>query len=443
MSEQGTTDLQTGLDKVFIALRGIDIRRRTDDKWIGGVCSGLADRLGVDPVIIRVGLVVLSLFWGFGIVVYLLGWVLLANDKDEIVAERGLQEGDGGSIVLLCLTALALFGGLTWGSGGPTGATALLIVPFVVFVVWVTQSKTRAQGGSRPSQAATEADQKVSSYRAGTGLGAASSATTSGSSPGMYGPAATAAIPKPATTLSTPGAPGPPPATFRPVVPAQPPVPRQPRRRSGGPLMALLAIGLAMATYGSLIWAARELGWTGDHEVIAAAGALGAIGLLLVVLGIAGWRAGFVAFLAVVLAVTVWTSSAIPAGIDIGGRVGDATWAPTSVAADSNYHLGVGEGVLDLSGLPAGGLPGIPTPASPPTIPAYVGLGELRVIVPQDLTVQVVGHVGLGEILLPADTSGSGHDGSDISRSAVIGEGPPDVVVNAGVGIGQLTIVKE
>ena len=126
----------------------------------------------------------------------------------------------------------------------------------------------------------------------------------------------------------------------------------------------------------------------------------------------------------------------MPAGIHLGGRVGNATWAPTSVNLDANYQLGVGNGVLDLRGLPPEGL-------REAKLPAYVGLGDLKVVVPQGLTVKVVGHVGLGQILLPGDTGSDGQGGTDISRSIVIGDGPTEVVVDAGVGVGQLTVVKE
>jgi hypothetical protein len=200
--------------------------------------------------------------------------------------------------------------------------------------------------------------------------------------------------------------------------------------------MALLAIGLALLTYGSLSWLGDELAWPGDHTVIALAGSLAAIGLLLVVLGLAGWRAGFVAFLAVLLAITAFSSSVVPTGIHLSGRVGDETWAPTSVTADANYHLGAGNGVLELSGLRGKGL-------NEAKLPAYVGLGELKVVVPEGLTVKVVGHVGLGEILLPGDARGEGQGGTDLSRSVVVGDGPTEVVVDAGVGVGQLTVVKE
>ena len=170
--------------------------------------------------------------------------------------------------------------------------------------------------------------------------------------------------------------------------------------------MALLAIGLALVTYGALSWLGVEYGWTGDHRVIALAGSLAAIGLLLVVLGLAGWRAGFVGFLAVVLAISVSTSAIVPAGLQLGGRVGDATWAPTSVATDP-------------------------------------GLGELKVLVPEGLTVQFVGHVGLGELLLPGEGNDDGETGTDVSRSVLVGNGPTEVVVDAEVGVGQLTVVKE
>ena len=59
MSEHNTSRPQTGMDRFFGALRSIGIRRRTHNKWIAGVCSGLADRLGIDPVIVRVALVLL------------------------------------------------------------------------------------------------------------------------------------------------------------------------------------------------------------------------------------------------------------------------------------------------------------------------------------------------------------------------------------------------
>jgi phage shock protein PspC (stress-responsive transcriptional regulator) len=384
MTELSTSDPRTGMDKFFAALRGIGVRRRTNDKWFGGVCSGLADRLGVDPVIVRAALVLLSLLGGAGVTIYLVAWSLLPNDKNEIPAERALRDGDGGSVVLIVIAALAVLGGSWWGRGLGWGFPwGLALIGLLIW--WLVQ-----RSGNSP-----DADQRVSAQRLGT--------------PSAAGPSPTAPGPVAYKRLG---------------------------RRSGGPLMALLAVGLALVTYGSLIWMGTEYSWTGSHQAIAFAGSLAAMGLLMVVLGLAGWRPGFVTFLAIVLSIAAWSSAVVPNGIHLGGRIGDATWAPTSVSGDANYQLGVGDGVLNLSGLPTEGL-------SEAKIPAYVGMGELKVVVPPDLTVKVVGHVGLGEILLPNDAGNSGQGGSDVSRSVVIGDGPTEVVVDAGVGIGQLTVVKE
>ena len=405
MTEQGTSDPRTGLDTFFATLRGIGVRRRTDDKWLAGVCSGLADRLGVDPVIVRVALVVLTFLGGVGLTVYLVAWALLPNDKDQIAVERALRDGDGGSILLLIIAALALFGGSWWSSdAGYSGWGFPWLLALTGLLIWWLVQRS----GNSP-----DADQRVSMSQPGTSL-------IAGPSPAPFS----------AGPSQAPFSAGPSQAASDPVVL------RKPRRRSGGALMALLAIGLALVTYGSLTWLGSEFAWTGDHRSIAMAGSLAAIGLLLVVLGLAGWRAGFVAFLAVVLAITAWSSTVVPTGIHLGGRVGDATWAPTSITADANYHLGAGDGVLDLSGLPTEGL-------SEAKLPAYVGLGDLKVVVPEGLTVKVVGHVGLGEILLPGDDRNDEQGGTDLARSIVIGDGPTEVVVDAGVGVGQLTVVKE
>ncbi|MBC7559596.1 MAG: PspC domain-containing protein [Dermatophilaceae bacterium] len=428
MSEQSTSHPETGVDRFFTALRGLGIRRRTDNKWIAGVCSGLADRLRIDPVIVRAALVLLSVLGGAGITVYLVAWALLPNDRDEIVAQRALRDGDGGSIVLIVLAALALFGGSLftgpwWGGNDGWGFPWGLV--FVGLLIWWLVRRS----GNQP-----DADQRVMSQRTGSPGSATPPPRTSGPWPAPSG-----------QSPQTGGATGQQTQVFpqTQVIPrAQ--VPKRPRRRSGGPLMALIAIGVILATYGSLVWAGNAFTWPGDHHTIAFAGALAAVGLLTFVLGIAGWRAGFVTFLAVVLAITAWSSSVVPTGIQLGGRVGDAIWKPASVSSTANYHLGVGDGVLDLGNLPTEGLS---EKLGEARVPAYVGLGELKVIVPEGLTVRVVGHVGLGEILMPGETQNDagngGQGGTDVSRSVTVGDGPAEVVVDAGVGIGQLTVVKE
>ena len=56
------------------------LRRSRDDRWIGGVCGGLARLTGVQAWIWRLLTVVLALFGGSGILVYLLLWIFVPAD---------------------------------------------------------------------------------------------------------------------------------------------------------------------------------------------------------------------------------------------------------------------------------------------------------------------------------------------------------------------------
>ncbi|MCY7395184.1 MAG: PspC domain-containing protein [Nocardioides sp.] len=53
---------------------------RGDDRWVGGVCSGVADYLGVDVTLVRL-LTVVGTILGFGCLalVYLVAWVLVPS----------------------------------------------------------------------------------------------------------------------------------------------------------------------------------------------------------------------------------------------------------------------------------------------------------------------------------------------------------------------------
>lgn len=50
--------------------------RNTQNKKIAGVCSGIADYFGLDPTIVRIGWVILSLFWA-GILLYIILWIIM------------------------------------------------------------------------------------------------------------------------------------------------------------------------------------------------------------------------------------------------------------------------------------------------------------------------------------------------------------------------------
>jgi phage shock protein C len=68
---------------------GRRLERKLSGRWLAGVCAGLADYLGVDPNLIRVGFAVLTLFAGIGPVAYVLGWALIPEEGEKAsIAER-------------------------------------------------------------------------------------------------------------------------------------------------------------------------------------------------------------------------------------------------------------------------------------------------------------------------------------------------------------------
>lgn len=57
------------------------LRRSRDDRVIGGVCAGLGRYLGVDPVLLRIAFVVLAIAGGGGVILYIVGWILIPEEK--------------------------------------------------------------------------------------------------------------------------------------------------------------------------------------------------------------------------------------------------------------------------------------------------------------------------------------------------------------------------
>ena len=54
---------------------------RSDDKMIGGVCAGLAEYLDIEPTIVRIVWVLMVLFAGFGILLYVILWLIMPKQQ--------------------------------------------------------------------------------------------------------------------------------------------------------------------------------------------------------------------------------------------------------------------------------------------------------------------------------------------------------------------------
>jgi len=58
--------------------------RSSINKVFFGVAGGLGEYFNIDPVILRIGFVILALAWGFSIVIYIILAVILPVNYDEI-----------------------------------------------------------------------------------------------------------------------------------------------------------------------------------------------------------------------------------------------------------------------------------------------------------------------------------------------------------------------
>ena len=317
--------------------------RTRSDRVIGGVCGGLGRYFNLDPIIFRIGAVVLAFIGGAGLLAYLAALLLIPSEDSPAAADappgRNRWLVIAGVIVLLLVSWPFLLGGGLLLAG--------ILVPLALLVaagvlVWWFVS------GEGPGDDAGDI-----AKRAALGIGIIC-------------------------------------------------------------LCGLIAIGGA--------WAAAAGGETVVAITVIAAG-------VAILVGAFVRPVRFLVLPAVALALSAGAVSA--AGIDLDGGVGERDYRPAS-AADmrDTYQLGMGQLVVDLrqTDLPSGDVP----------VAIDLGIGEARLIVPEDVCVATDAQVGIGE----ARTFDRNNDGVDVNVDDL-----PDasadttrLLVKADVGIGSLRI---
>lgn len=62
---------------------GMRLHRVGSGRMVAGVAAGLADYLDVDPTLVRVAFVALTLMGGIAVPLYLAGWLLIPDEGSE------------------------------------------------------------------------------------------------------------------------------------------------------------------------------------------------------------------------------------------------------------------------------------------------------------------------------------------------------------------------
>src|SRR5918912_4549511 len=107
-----------GVAAFFDRIRRYGAVRPDEGRWFACVAAGLARRWGVDPLLVRGGFVILTLFGGIGLFLYGLGWLFLPHPDGRIHAQEVLRGTVTAGFVGGLLCVLADLGGSGWGRGG-------------------------------------------------------------------------------------------------------------------------------------------------------------------------------------------------------------------------------------------------------------------------------------------------------------------------------------
>jgi phage shock protein PspC (stress-responsive transcriptional regulator) len=425
--------------------------REPDDRKFAGVCSGLADRLGVDVTALRVGLVALALVTPTVVIAYVVAALVVPERRPDQLRVRAQRVHLGRIphpvLVIGAIIAVAVVVDDAWWLEPVPAALALIAVG--VWLIAQRRDDESDRDDGLPWPGSTAPDMAVSTPSDAEGVdetalesvpldadptrlldGTERFASVEGAGPsGEFPPPASPWWPgRPGQDVSA--EPAPPPAAAPPITAPDPThaTPRTPRSRLATVVLAVLLVG------GGVAWLLDaldlvEVDWT-DRL---------ALGLVVVGVGllIAAWRGRAWALVPVGLlfALLIVTAEALVVPVDAGtGEQTEIVDTPAELARD--HELFAGQLTLDLRDVPL-------SAGETATVEAAVGAGQLRVLVPEDATVTVDADVRIGEVASDggpdANESGVGLDERFTLAGAARG---PEIDLDLFVGFGSLEVTR-
>ncbi|MBT2594497.1 PspC domain-containing protein [Arthrobacter sp. ISL-72] len=404
----------------FDWIRGHGIQRGRD-RWIGGVASGIAHRLGIDPLIVRGIFIVLAIFAGIGVLLYGIAWAFLPEPDGRIhVQEAGAGRWSTGMTGALITTVIGFpslgsgfwgwerngFGGFFW--------TVFWIAGAIYFIYYLSQ-RNKARNGAPIMNTSTDAG----SAAGGTAFAATAPAGTAfpasgapyesgpftgntytggpydGGAPGGYGPT------PPYGGASGPGGYG----GHGPLAPA----PKAPNLGPGAPAVAVTA-GLALLVGGGIkALEALNVINLGDavNAVVWASGAA-VLGLGILILGLRGRTSGILGFFAVVALIIGGIFNVVPNGDRF--RFQEANWNPATIQqAGEGFDITGGSGTADLTKLNL-----TPPLSTDVVIPLDITASNLTVIIPDTVPVEIKADMTMGNL----NEGGQHHGGMSSQQSS-------------------------
>lgn len=419
---------------------------------IAGVALGIARSVGVDVTFVRLAFILATVFaGGVGLVLYLAAWVSMPPFTDADRAAGGLADGaarasasraDGGmlagrsggfwfGIALIAIGAFTLLNtliGPVWTPrlGQLTGPLLLILIGVLVW------RSSRNEMSTTTSTASTTA----------------SMPRTGGRADGQDGPARPARrslegaiedfeedIEKVGQRLEE----------WEERIES-----RRRAARAAAPPVGPVTTGLTLLTLGGL-WLATELGVATVSLTFALGAALLLVAVGLLVAAFVGSGRGLV-WLGLLITPVLLVALVLPAsGLPIGWSSGEGVLRldssedlvrPSSLAElESGIEQGAGELTVDLRALDRDEL----RAAGRTEFTIALGVGDLLVHVPDDVTVRISAEVGVGRLEAPGRAIGGlGLEIDDLELTPIGEASDPAtvLVLNIGLGVGRLVITR-
>ena len=484
-----------GANRFFDWMRSINIPRRQG--WIGGVCAGVAQRLGIDPIIVRGIAVVIAVLGGPAFLLYAAAWLLLPDTEDRIHLER-LIRGDIdraiagiGALVVLSLLPFAqgfwFLGSAYWGqwywpdSAGRVLWTIVLLVAAVVATVWVARRASRSEEPIVVPATTDARPETVPEAPRASGVSVAELVGAPDSAPPTSSATTTAPVPPPAPASDAP------PEDLaawreqqsrwktehaawkqqqaasarelrdqraaethaRAVANSAMADERRRLRRLANPRVTgshvAITLGAALLIGGVAALLSQSGGnWSGYGVVVGLAAATITVGLSAIVAGLARRRSGFLGFVALLLAASTVLVSFVPpdrtfvVGLNAGTAIEDGGRYAQTVGSfnvySSNNSAQTGSSTLDL----------------------WQGTGSVYVSIPRGMTVRIEANLQGANLwqnrfkeaddgwqMVTVKTPHTRTADDRYSYSFIVGSGTPTRTVRIWQGSGSIQVVQD
>lgn len=358
--------------------------RPDEGRWLAGVAAGLSLRFGVPVLLIRIAFVVLCFAGGLGALLYVAGWLLIPGEGEtDSIAQGWVGTGQARRWVGVILVALAI---LILASGTDL-IRADLAFAVILIGIGVMLYRGDLGRGVHRSRTGRPAEREESPQET---------------------PEAAAAPPAPETAAA----------------------PAPPKERS---YLGRVCMGVAVIALGVMgLLDGVVAGFHPDFHHYAAL-AVGVIGLGVAVGAWFGRPAGLVVLGILLLPILILSRLVAVGGLDLlsieFASAGHVNHRPGSVEQiRQGYELEVGSMTVDLRDVDFAG--------QTVTMEAQVGIGELRVLLPDDVAADVNGQVGVGTLEVGDwDRNGVGVE-ADLQLEGASGT----VVLDLDVGMGEIEV---